>query len=145
MRFFKRKNKLEKFYYKNKEFIDYSFVSFICTIILYSLYFLITWLTKGRYVLANFVAYFVSFTILFMWNQKIFKSKPRKKKDKFYQLIMFIFFRGIGFLMDSLILISLIERFEFSYGVSKLISSLIMFVFNYATNKLFIFKKVRLI
>ena len=36
---FRKKGKLEKLYYKNKEFINYSIVSVVCTLILYILYF----------------------------------------------------------------------------------------------------------
>lgn len=143
--FFRKKSKLERLYYGNKQFIDYTFVSFVCTIILYLLYFFITWITKGKYIIANFVAYFVSFTILFLWNRKIFNSKPRRKKDQLYQIFLFIIFRVIGFIADSVILVGLIEYFKMPYSVSKVISSLTMFIFNYATNKIFIFNKIKLL
>lgn len=142
---FRRKSKIEKFYYKNKEFIDYTIVSLACTGILYFLYFLITWITKGRYIIANFVAYFVSFTILFIWDQKVFKSNPIGKKAKLYQLTIFIILRVIGFMIDSSILVLLIEKFGVTNAISKILSSLITFMFNYVTNKLFVFKKNKLL
>lgn len=142
---FRKKSKIEKFYYKNKEFIDYSLVSLVCTLILYILYFFVTYLTNGRYIIANFIAYFVSFTILFILDQKIFKSKPLGKKAKLYQLTIFIILRIIGFMIDSSILVLLIEKFGVTNAISKIISSLITFMFNYITNKLFVFKKNKLL
>lgn len=141
---FRKKGKLEKLYYKNKEFINYSIVSVVCTFILYLLYFVVDYITHGRYILANLVAYIVSFTILYLWDQKIFKSRPSKSKERIYQITIFIIFRVIGFALDSAILVFLIERLKASNMLSKVMSSLITFVFNYATNKLFVFKERKL-
>ncbi len=144
MKLFRKKNKFEKFYDKNEEFIKYTFVSTVCTGILYALYFFITWITKGRYLVANTIAYSISFIVLFIWDQRLFNSRPKRKKDRFYQLFFFILFRVIGFIIDSSILILLIERCNLDSGVAKIISSLITFMFNYITNKLFVFKKVNI-
>lgn len=138
---FRKKSKIEKFYYRNKEFIDYSIVSIICTIILYILYFFVTWITKGNYIFANLIAYIISFTILYIWDMKIFKCRPFRKKKRLYQLILFIAFRIIGFSIDSVILIYFIEHSNMSYASAKILSSLIIFMFNYITNKLFVFKE----
>lgn len=144
IKLFRKRSKLEKFYDKNEEFIKYTLVSTICTVILYTLYFFITWITNGRYIVANFIAYAVSFTILFIWDQKLFKSRPLRKRKRFYQLFMFILFRVIGFMIDSSILLILIEKFTLPNHVAKILSSLITFMFNYITNKLFVFKKANI-
>lgn len=142
---FRRKTKLEKLYYKNEEFIKYCFVSFVCTGILYLIFFLVDLITKGNYLLANFLSYTISFTILFIWDQRIFKSKPRRKKDKIAQITSFIIIRVIGFPLDSLVLSMLINKFDIGNMASKILGSLIMFIYNYITNKLFVFKKNKLI
>lgn len=142
---FKKKNFIEKLYYKNKEFFDYSIVSTVCTGILYFLYFFITWITNGKYIVANFIAYFVSFAVLFVWDQRIFKSRPIRRKARIYQLFVFIVLRIIGFMIDSSILVLLIEKFNVPNVYSKVLSSLITFMFNYVTNKLFVFKKNKLL
>ncbi len=142
---FRRKTKLEKLYYKNEEFIKYCFVSFVCTGILYLIFFLVDLITKGNYLLANFLSYTISFTILFIWDQRIFKSKPRRRKDKIAQITSFIIIRVIGFPLDSLVLSMLINKFDIGNMTSKILGSLIMFIYNYITNKLFVFKKNKLI
>lgn len=144
-RIFRKKSKLEKFYLKNEEFIKYSFVSTVCTGILFLIFFLVDLITKGNYLLANFLSYTISFTVLFIWDRKIFKSKPKRRRDMLAQLTSFIIVRVIGFPLDSLVLSVLINKFHIANMAAKVLGSLIMFMYNYITNKLFVFKKNKLI
>lgn len=48
-------------------------------------------------------------------------------------------------MIDSSILVLLIEKFDVPNAYSKVLSSLITFMFNYVTNKLFVFKKNKLL
>lgn len=130
-------------YKKNKEFIRYCTISVICTIVLYLIYFTITKINKEAYILANFIAYIVSFTILFILNKKLFNSVPKTKKDYITQVLDFIIFRLFGFLIDSTLLIIFIEKIGISNVLSKIISSLLTFIYNYYTNKKYIFKKYK--
>lgn len=130
-------------YKKNKEFIRYCTISVICTIVLYLIYFTITKINKETYILANFIAYIVSFTILFILNKKLFNSVPKTKKDYITQVLDFIIFRLFGFLIDSTLLVIFIEKIGISNVLSKIISSLLTFIYNYYTNKKYIFKKYK--
>ena len=142
---FKKKSKLEKFYLKNREFIDYCLVSLVCTGILYLVFFIVDLITKGNYLLANFFSYTISFTVLYIWDMHIFKAKPQRRKNKIKQLLSFIIVRVVGFPLDSYILHLLIENFTMGNMTAKVLSSLIMFIYNYITNKLFVFKKNNLL
>lgn len=142
---FRKKSKLEKFYDKNEEFIKYCLVSTICTGILYLVFFIVDLITKGNYLLANFLSYAISFTVLFILDQRVFKSRPIRKRDKLKQLTAFIIIRIIGFPLDSLVLSILINKFGIGNMAAKVLGSLIMFMYNYVTNKLFVFKKNKLI
>lgn len=130
-----------KIYNKYKEFIKYCTISVLCTIVLYVIYFTITKINKDAYILANFIAYIVSFTILFILNKKLFNSIPKTKKEYITQVLDFIIFRLFGFLIDSTLLVIFIEKIGISNVLSKVISSLITFIYNYYTNKKYIFKK----
>lgn len=141
MKLFKKKSKLEKFYCKNKEFIDYNIVSFICTIILYVVFYLVNIITKGNYLMANFFSYTISFTVLYILDKEVFKIKPKRKKDRAKMFTAFIIVRIIGFPLDSLVLHILIANFSMGNMLAKVIGSLIMFIYNYLTNKLFVFNK----
>ena len=133
--------KITNIYIKNKKFIRYCSISIFCTIILYTIYFIITKINKDAYIIANFIAYIVSFSILFYLNQKLFKSIPKDKKTKITQILDFIIFRLVGFLIDSAFLIIFIEKVEMTNFASKIISSLLTFIYNYYTNKKYVFKK----
>ena len=141
---FKRKSKLEKFYDKNKQFIWYSIVSIICTIILFILFFITDKLTHGNYLIANFVSYTISFTLLYFGDRMVFNSKPKLGKNKLTQGVSFIIVRVIGFPIDSAVLGFLITHFDIGNMWAKVICTLIMFMYNYVTNKLFVFKSERL-
>ena len=143
--YFKKKSKLEKFYYKNEEFILYSLVSIFCTILLYLLFYIVDKITNGNYILANFISYLLSFSLLFVLNQKLFKSRPLTKKGRFNQLMTFVVIRVVGFPIDSAVLSLLINYSNMNNMVAKIIVSLIMFIYNYITNKLFVFKKNKLL
>lgn len=145
MKLFRRKTKLEKFYYDNEEFIKYCGVSLLCTLVLYLVFFIVDLVTKGNYLIANFFSYSISFALLFYLNQKVFKSKPKRRRDKFSQLTIFIIIRIIGFPLDSLVLSVLITKFNMGNMMAKIVGSLIMFIYNYITNKLFVFKKQKFI
>lgn len=138
---FRKKSPLEKFYLANREFIDYCLVSLVCTGILYLVFFIVDLITKGNYLLANFFSYTISFSVLYIWDEKIFKVKHTRRKTKIRQLISFVIVRIIGFPLDSYVLHILINNFNMGNMLAKIVGSLIMFIYNYITNKLFVFKK----
>ena len=141
MKLFKRKSNIEKFYDKNEEFIKYCFVSAVCTGILYLVFFVVDLITRGNYLLANFFSYTISFAVLYIWDKRIFKTRPKRKRDRAKMLSSFIIVRIIGFPLDSMVLSILINNFDMGNMFAKVVGSLIMFIYNYLTNKLFVFNK----
>lgn len=133
--------KIKEIYLKNKLFIHYCIISFLCTIILYIVYYLVNYFSNNQYILANFLGYLISFTMLFIYDQKLFNSKPKDKKALLKQILIFIIIRALGFLLESLILIVLIEKIGLSSLIAKLISSTIIFIYNYLANKKYVFIK----
>ena len=131
--------KIKEIYFKNKLFIHYCIISFLCTIIMYLVYFIVNYINNNLYILANFLGYIVSFTILFILDQKLFKSKPKDKKLFLKQILLFVFIRAMGFLLESLILVILIEKIGLSNLIAKLFSSTFIFFYNYTANKNYVF------
>ena len=86
------------------------------------------------------IAYIVSFSVLFILDQKLFNSKLDNKKDFMKQLSAFVIFRVIGFVIDSSLLVLFIEKIGLINAIAKISSSLITFLFNYIVNKLFVFR-----
>lgn len=138
--FLKKRNKLQKLYDDNEEFILYCLVSIICTGVLYITFYLVDKITNGNYMLANLVSYITSFTLLYFLDERIFKAKPHNKKHRYNQMIIFIIVRIIGFPIDSYILYLLIKKCNMNSMIAKVVGSLIMFIYNYITNKIFVFK-----
>ena len=107
---------------------------------MFSLFFIINLITNGLYIVANVIAYTTSFTVLFILDRKLFNAVPKRKRDKAKQLSNFIIFRGIGLIIDSILLTIFIEYFKIPHFISKIMSSSMTFMYNYMTNKLFVFK-----
>ncbi len=133
--------KIINIYKNNKKFLRYCSISIVCTIILYLIYFIITKINPKAYIVANFIAYLFSFSILFYLNQRLFSSVPKDKRSKITQILDFIIFRVVGFLIDSTLLIIFIEKIGMGNFWSKIISSLLTFIYNYYTNRRYVFKK----
>ncbi len=134
------RKELIELYYKNEKFIKYCMISFFSTILMFSLFFIINLITNGLYIVANVIAYTTSFTVLFILDRKLFNAVPKRKRDKAKQLSNFIIFRGIGLIIDSILLTIFIEYFKIPHFISKIMSSSMTFMYNYMTNKLFVFK-----
>ena len=138
------KNEILKLYKSNKMFIHYCCISFFCTIIMYTLFISINFFSNGMYLLAEIVSYVVSFTTLFLLDRRLFRAKPQRKRDKVKQANNFIIFRGIGLLIDALLLTIFIEKFGIPNVLAKVLSSCVTFSYNYFTNKVFVFKNRQL-
>ncbi len=138
------KNELIKVYNTNKMFIHYCCISFFCTIIMYALFISINYFSNGMYLLAEIISYVVSFTTLFLLDRRLFRAKPQRKRDKVKQANNFIIFRGIGLLIDAILLTVFIEQFGIPNVLSKVLSSCVTFSYNYFTNKIFVFKNRQL-
>ena len=122
------------------EFIKYSLISLFCTLIFFIIYVSLNYITNGRYLVANGFAYFVSFTIQFILNQKLFKAKPDKNHKHILQGSAFVCVRLIGFPSDQYLLYMFVDKLHLTYLIGKLFDSLIMFIYNYLTNKFIVFK-----
>jgi putative flippase GtrA len=122
------------------EFIKYSLISLFCTLIFFIIYVSLNYITNGRYLVANGFAYFVSFTIQFILNQKLFKAKPDKNHKQILQGSVFVCVRLIGFPCDQYLLYMFVDKLHLTYLIGKLFDSLIMFIYNYLTNKFIVFK-----
>ena len=138
--FSRKKTLKQKFQDKDFQFVFYVLISNFSSLIFLILYVLFTYVfTNGNYILANTVAYTVSFTVLYLLDRNLFKAKTRSKKKFLLQASTFITLRVIGFPLDTALLYVLVEKVGLGKLFGKLVGSIIMFFFNYLTNKLFVF------
>ena len=122
------------------EFIKYTLISLFCTLIFFVIYVSLNYITNGKYLIANGFAYFISFTTQFILDQLLFKARPDKYHKHFMQGVAFISVRLIGFPCDEYLLYFFVEKIGLTYLIGKLFGSLIMFIYNYLTNKFIVFK-----
>ena len=138
--FSRRMTLKQKFKDEDFQFVFYVLISNFSSLVFLVLYVLFTYVfTNGNYILANTVAYAVSFTVLYLLDRNLFKAKTRSKKKFLLQASSFITLRIIGFPLDTALLYVLVEKVGLGKLLGKLVGSLIMFFFNYLTNKLFVF------
>lgn len=125
---------------KDFQFIFYVLISNFSSLVFFILYVLFTYVfTNGNYILANTVAYTVSFTVLYLLDRNLFKAKTRSRKKFLLQASSFITLRIIGFPLDTALLYVLVEKVGMGKLIGKIVGSIIMFFFNYITNRLFVF------
>ena len=130
----------QKFKDEDFQFVFYVLISNFSSVVFFLLYVLFTYvITNENYILANTVAYTVSFTVLYLLDRNLFKAQTRSKKKFMLQASSFIILRVIGFPLDTGLLYILVEKVRLGKLLGKLVGSLIMFFFNYITNKLFVF------
>lgn len=125
---------------KDFQFIFYVLISNFSSLVFFILYVLFTYVfTNGNYILANTVAYTVSFTVLYLLDRNLFKAKTKSRKKFLLQASSFITLRIIGFPLDTALLYVLVEKVGMGKLIGKIVGSIIMFFFNYITNRLFVF------
>lgn len=142
---FKKKNKFQRVFDKNRQIIEYTFVSVVCTLLFYLIFYIVDKITNGNYLLANFLSYTISFSLLYYLDIKVFDSFLISKRKRAKRFFNFLLVRIIGFPIDSLLLSFLIRYFSMTNMEAKVLGSLIMFIYNYYTNKIFVFEKNKLL
>lgn len=142
---FKKKNKFQRVFDKNRQIIEYTFVSVVCTLLFYLIFYIVDKITNGNYLLANFLSYTISFSLLYYLDIKVFDSFLISKRKRAKRFFNFLLVRIIGFPIDSLLLFFLIRYFSMTNMEAKVLGSLIMFIYNYYTNKIFVFEKNKLL
>ena len=142
---FKKKNTFQRFFDRNRQIIEYTFVSIICTLLFYLIFYIVDKITNGNYLLANFLSYTISFSLLYYLDIKVFDSFLISKRKRAKRFFNFLLVRLIGFPIDSLLLSFLIRNFSMTNMEAKILGSLIMFIYNYYTNKIFVFEKNKLL
>lgn len=142
---FKKRNKFQRVFDKNRQIIEYTFVSVVCTLLFYLIFYIVDKITNGNYLLANFLSYTISFSLLYYLDIKVFDSFLISKRKRAKRFFNFLLVRIIGFPIDSLLLSFLIRYFSMTNMEAKVLGSLIMFIYNYYTNKIFVFEKNKLL
>lgn len=121
-----------------KQIVKFSIVGIIATLIDYGLLYICTDYLKIYYLISSIISFIVSVIINYILSIKwVFDVK---KKQTFKEFVIFIFLSIIGLLINQFILYFCTDIVNIYYMLSKLISTLIVMIYNFVTRKIFVEK-----
>lgn len=125
-----------------KEKALYLVFGVLTTIVNIVCYFVLADLFNFSYTMATIYAWILSVLFAFITNKfYVFNSKCNHLKILFKELTWFIFYRLLSLFIDLLLMFILIELIASNDLIAKVISNMVVVVFNYFASKTLIFKK----
>ncbi len=125
----------------NYETISYLFFGAATTLISFFVYNACVKL-NFNVLYSNSTATIIAVTFAFITNKIfVFKSKSKNLLHGLFEFFKFILGRLFTFIVETLLLIYLVDMLTFNEAYSKALSSVIVIVLNYAVSKLTVFKK----
>ena len=123
---------------KKNQFIKYFFVSGISFIVDFSIFFFFVNYLDVHYLIANVLAFLFGLTTNYILSVN-FVFTNRKINHKMKEYILFANIGIIGLLINQVTLFVCIEKFEESLVVSKILSTIIVFLWNFSARKILLF------
>lgn len=124
-------------YHKNEEVWNYLIVGGLTTLVSIGTYAIFR--TMTGYIVSNILSWIVAVIFAYYTNRWfVFKSN---NKNKIKEFITFSLSRVITLLIDTSLMILLIEKLNLNDMLSKILVQVIVIIGNYLISKLFVFKK----
>ena len=117
------------------QFIRYFFVGGIAAVVNISLLFIFTDLCNVNYVISNIVAFVFGLIVNYCLSKKTVFINDNSV-NKYFEFIMYAIIGIIGLGIDTLMLWIFTDKFKIYYMLSKIISTMITFVWNFGARKL---------
>ena len=120
-----------------KKFISYFFVGGIAALVEWATFALFNSFTN--YLIATIIAFIIATTVNYILGKIwTFKNYQKSKKD----VIAVFVVSGIGLLLNMLFMYLLVDVIKFPYEmIAKIISTGLVFIWNYLSRRIFIYKK----
>ena len=126
---------------KNKEVILYLIFGVLTTLVNFIVYFTFKSVLGTEMIIANSFSWLLSVLFAYVTNRIfVFKSKAIDGKQITFELVKFVFYRGLSFVLDMLSMLLWIEILHFHDFYAKLITQVIIVVVNFLFSKWLIFK-----
>ncbi len=128
----------------NKEIIFYLIFGVLTTLVSLIVYYFctLTFLNPQNAVqlqIANIISWVLSVVFAYVTNRRfVFESKNPNKLE---EIIKFVSARLLTLLLDMFIMFVCVTILKFNDKISKLLSQVIVIIFNYIFSKIFVFKK----
>ena len=117
------------------QFIRYFFVGGIAAVVNVGLLFIFTEICNINYVISNIFAFIFGLIVNYCLSKKIVFTNENHV-NKYFEFIMYAVIGVIGLGIDTLMLFIFTDKFKIYYMLSKIISTMITFVWNFIARKL---------
>ena len=122
------------------QFFRYAFVGAIATIADWGVLFLLTEWVTPYYLFNAVIAFFAGLTVNFVLSKKFVFSGEKNQYSPSTEFVVYGIIGAIGLLLTMGIMYVLTERLKLYYMVSKIISTIVVFVWNFAGRKLVLYR-----
>jgi len=120
-------------------FVRYSIVGGLTAVAEFSLLIIQVELISINYLIANIIAFVLAHIINYILSRIwVFESSSSKRRIEFSLFMLFV---GGGLLINQVLLWYLVDQVGIRYEISKIISILVVIIWNYITRRYIIFKK----
>jgi len=133
---------MNEIFKKHKEFILYMFFGGCTTIVNILVYYVCTRLINLKTVESTVIAWCMSVLFAYVTNREyVFASNKHTFKDIISEIVSFVGCRLLSGIIDLSIMYVCVDLIGIDDMVIKIISNIIVIVFNYVASKLIVFKK----
>lgn len=134
-------DKLKSLFEKYRELISYVFFGGLTTVVSWGSYFVLNEVFHAHYLVSQIVSWILAVLFAFVTNKKyVFEDKVSGNKGIFVQLIQFGASRLFSLVVETLLLILMVDMVKMNENLAKIVVSVVTVVLNYFTSKLFVFK-----
>ncbi len=122
-----------------KQIFKFGIVGGICFLIDYIILFICTDIFNIYYLISSIISFTISTIFNYILSVKwVFNVKRQNEKKK--NFIIFVTFSVIGLILNQIIMWFGVEILSIYYMITKIISTIIVMVFNFITRKIFLEK-----
>ena len=122
-----------------KQIFKFGIVGGICFLIDYIILFICTDIFNIYYLISSIISFTISTIFNYILSVKwVFNVKRQNEKKK--KFIIFVTFSVIGLILNQIIMWFGVEILSIYYMITKIISTIIVMVFNFITRKIFLEK-----
>jgi len=118
------------------QFLRYGIVGGIAAVVNIGMLYVFTELFGLHYIFSNILAFTLGLIVNYFLSVKYVFSKERKENRKL-EFIVHIVIGIIGLSLDTLLVYLFTDKADLYYMMSKIISTAIVFIYNFASRKIF--------
>lgn len=126
------------------EFIKFSIIGGIMTVLSLLLFYFFIELLNVEYLVSNILSYTIAVILSFFLNSKFtFNVSDQNFKVKSVKIFKYTVMKLVMLLLDSILLFVLVDLLKFNVYFSKILLTIVLFLFTYSISKIIIEKGER--